>query len=108
MISGGTKPPRPPAAPTTPVTDPTLLAGASSATSANVAPLPAPSAAAIDRNAMVPVGTNDGVADCANAPTPIAPMAAASTQVGEYRSDNQPPTVRSTTARCTKPAIRFA
>src|SRR5215831_1352364 len=108
MTSGGTNPPRPPAAPTTPVTEPTLSAGATNATSAKVAPLPAPSAAAMDRNAMVPTGASDGVADWTTAPTATTASATARTRVGAYRSDSQPPTGRIATASSTKPAMRLA
>src|SRR5262249_9995561 len=108
ITSGGTNPPRPPAAPTTPVTDPTLSAGASNATSANVAPLAAPSAAAMDRNAIVPVGTREGADDCTSAPTATMLRAPARTQVGANRSESHPPTGRISTASNTNPAIRFA
>src|SRR4051812_430576 len=108
MTSGGRNPPSPPAAPTTPVTDPTWFAGARCATRANVAPLPAPSAAAIARNAIVPSGASPGVNDCTAAPTTTTSSDAASTRVGANRSDNQPPSGRITTATSTNPAIRFA
>ena len=49
ITSGGKKPPSPPAAPTTPVTEPTHSGATNRATSANTAPDPAPSAAAIPR-----------------------------------------------------------
>ncbi len=105
---GFTHPPRPPAAPTTPVAEPTLLAGASNATSANTAPLPEPSAAATTRNAMVPYGINVGLiastaaAAVTTAKTPIR------TRIGPSRSDSQPPTGRIRTASSTNPAIRLA
>src|SRR5215218_8024792 len=108
ITNGGRNPPSPPAAPTTPVTEPTLPAGVTWATSANTAPLPAPSAAAIDRNATVPSGISGGSNACTLAPTTTTANAAARTRIGPSRSDSQPPTGRISTATSTKPAIRLA
>ncbi len=106
MTSGGTNPPSPPAAPTSPVTDPTLSAGATWATSANVAPLPAPSAAAMDRNATVPTGISAGVSAWTAAMTATTANTPASTRTGPMRSDSHPPSGRISTASTTNPAIR--
>ena len=108
MISGGTKPPRPPAAPTSPVTPPTRLGSVTLAISANVAPLPAPRAAAMARNATVPTPSSGGVPAEIAAPTTTTPYAAASTGIAPNRSESQPPTGRMITATTTKPAIRLA
>jgi hypothetical protein len=61
MTSGGTKPPRPPAAPTSPVTVPTLSGEATLPTSADTAPLAAPSNAARPRKQIVAVGISIGL-----------------------------------------------
>jgi hypothetical protein len=60
------------------------------------------------RNATVPTGTSDGVADCTRAHAATTLNADASTGIGPIRSDSQPPTGRMTTATRTKPAILFA
>ena len=109
MISGGTKPPSPPAAPTSPVTPPTREGSVTLAISANVAPLPAPSAAAIARKAMVPMCSSERVGGRhAGADRPRRRTPSASTGTGPNLSESQPPTGRITTATTTKPAIRFA
>src|SRR5689334_1418054 len=108
MTSGGTNPPSPPAAPTMPVTEPTLVGGDCWATSANTAPLPAPSAAAMVRKNTVPAGVSDGVKACPAAPTVTTASATVRTRAGPNRSDSQPPAGRAATASSTNPAIRFA
>ena len=101
-------PPSPPAAPTSPVTPPTRAGSVTWATSAKVAPLPAPSAAAIDKNAIVPTGWSSGVVAATAAPTTITPKPPASTDTGPSRSESHPPTGRISTATTTNPAIRSA
>src|SRR5437867_8505648 len=108
ISGGGTNPPSPPAAPTSPVTPPTRAGSVVAATKANVAPLAAPRAAAIDRNATVPTCSRIGVVAATAAPTQTTENAAASTGTDPKRSDSQPPIGRITTATTTNPAIRFA
>ncbi len=72
---------------------------------ANAAPLPAPSATAITKNATVPSGASEGVKACTAAPKATG---ASNTRTAPIRSDNQPPTGRIRTATSTKPAIRSA
>ena len=78
------------------------------AISAKVAPLPAPSAAAIVRNTAVWNASSGGVPDTIAAQTATTANTVVSTGIGPIRSESQPPTGRITTATTTKPAIRFA
>lgn len=89
------------------MTAPTLPAGASRATSANVAPVPAPSAAAIVRNAIVPSGSSGGAVDCTAAHTMVTSSDATMTRTPPSRSDSHPPNGRIATASTTNPAIRL-
>src|SRR5688500_2351094 len=113
MSSGGTKPPSPPAAPTSPVTPPTRAGSVLWEISANVAPDPAPRAAAITRNATVPrvrLLPSDDVTGGFCAATAAHAVTTAndadSTGIDPKRSDSHPPTGRITTATTTNPAIR--
>ncbi len=62
----------------------------------------------MDRKATVPTGARPGVKDCTTAPRMTTPSATASTRLGAYRSESQPPIGRISTASRTNPAIRFA
>src|SRR3954471_13729762 len=112
MSRGGTNPPSPPAAPTRPVTPPTRAGSVLWAISANVAPDPAPRAAAITRNASVPrvrllpsADVTGGFWAAIAAHAVTTPNDADSTGIDPSRSDSHPPTGRMTTATTTKPAI---
>src|SRR5688572_9460970 len=105
MSSGGTNPPSPPAAPTRPVTPPTRAGSVLWAISANVAPDPAPRAAAITRKATVPsvrllpsaeVTGGFWAAIAAHAVTTANDVD--STPIEPTRSESHPPTGRITTA----------
>src|SRR5680860_1657275 len=87
-------PPSPPAAPTSPVTPPTRAGSVTLATSAKVAPLPDPRAAAMARNATVPMCSSSGVVAATAAPTTTTAYPPTSTGIGPNLS-REPATDRS-------------
>ena len=78
------------------------------ATSANVAPLPDPRAAAIARNATVPTCSSSGWVAAIAGPDGDDAVPDRQHRDRAERSESQPPTGRMSTATTTKPAIRLA